>query len=96
MVESRLVANVLPQHLPAVNLRQQRAAVERIDDEEVAAVVEARPLVGGAEQEVAGEINARNGHAGPARDFEIDDGERDRMPVRRSSTSLRKLLRGSS
>ena len=77
VIERRLLADMLPQHLPAVDLRQQRPAVERIDDEEVAAVVEARALVGGAQQEMAGEVHARDVDAGAPRDLEVDDSERD-------------------
>ena len=45
-IERRLLADVLPQHLPAVDLREQRPAVERIDDQEVVASVHPRALVG--------------------------------------------------
>ena len=61
-VERGFVADVLAQQLAAIDLRQQRAAVERIDDQDVVASLEvdAVPIgVRAAQQEMAREVHAR-------------------------------------
>src|SRR5262245_64814203 len=64
--------------MTAVELRQQRAAVERVDDDDLVRL-RGRGLVD-PQQEVAWEIDAVDAQAGAARDLEIDDGEADRDP----------------
>ena len=76
-IEGGLVADVLPQKLAAIVLRQPRAAVKRIDD--AAPPTRASPLIAipRTKQEMTREIDAVHVQAGPARDLEVHDREAD-------------------
>ncbi len=71
----RLLPDVLPQQLAAVHLRQQRAGVERIDDQ---VVVCAAGFRRGTHEEVPGKIHPFELHAGAPADLEIHDRQADR------------------
>ncbi len=75
LIERRGVSDVRAQKLAAIEFGQQRAAVERIDDQ-IVPVDRARR----AHQEVAGKVDAGDLEAGAARDFHVDHRETDRDP----------------
>ena len=79
-IESGVVADVLTQQFAAVGFRQQRAAMEGIDDERVAAQRCAGMRSGHrrAQQKVPGEIDPGDAQPGAAGDLEVDDREADR------------------
>ena len=59
------------QQQPAVVLVEDRAAVERIDDQPVAGIVGVQ-IVQHAHQEVPGEVDAFGAQAGAPRDLDVD------------------------
>ena len=81
-VEPYLVAGVRSQQLPAVELREDGAAVEGVDDQLAAVDGRGRRTLGNArmdaQQEVTGKIDAVDAKTGPPGHLDVDEGERDR------------------
>src|SRR5206468_11391671 len=74
-IVGRLVAEVLAKELPAIDLGEQRAAVEGIDDQVVDALLANR-----ANEEMAGKVDPLEPDTGSAPDLDVDDGEADWNP----------------
>ena len=68
---------MLAQQLAAVDLGEERALVERVDDEDVVGQPRRR-RERRAQEEVSGEVHAGDAQAGAARDLEVDHREADR------------------
>ena len=75
-LEQRLVSRVTAQQFAAGVLRQERAAVERIDDQIFG--VGRAPPGRTAQQEMSGKVDALHVQAGPPRDFHVEHRERNR------------------